>query len=43
VQFLLTYGDAPEVLGTADLSGFQQVDLFRNGFVDGLDSCDVGL
>jgi predicted metalloprotease len=43
VQFLLTYGDDPEVLGAADLSGFQQVDLFRNGFVEGLESCDVGL
>jgi predicted metalloprotease len=42
VQFLLTYGDDPEVLGAADVSGFQQVDLFRAGFVEGLGSCDVG-
>ena len=42
VQFLLTYGRSPEVLPDVDLSGFQQVDLFRNGFVQGLPACDVG-
>jgi predicted metalloprotease len=42
VQFLLSYGDDPQVLGAADLSGFQQVDLFRSGFVEGLGTCDVG-
>ena len=29
VQFLLTYGDDPDVLPDADLTGFQLVDLFR--------------
>ena len=42
VQFLLTYGNDPEVLPAAGLSGFQLVDLFRNGFVRGLPACDVG-
>ena len=42
VQFLLTYGRSPEVLPDVDLSGFQQVDLFRNGFVQGLPACDLG-
>jgi predicted metalloprotease len=41
VQFLLTYGNDPDVL-QADLSGFQLVDLFRNGFLSGLPTCDVG-
>jgi predicted metalloprotease len=39
VQFLLTFGSEPSVFGDADLTGFQLVDLFRNGFVDGLDAC----
>jgi predicted metalloprotease len=43
VQFLLTYGDDPAVLGEADLTGFQLVDLFRSGFVDGVRACDVGV
>jgi predicted metalloprotease len=42
VQFLLTYGNDPAVLPDVDLSGFQQVDLFRAGFVQGLAACDVG-
>ncbi|TFV81403.1 hypothetical protein E4P40_15895 [Blastococcus sp. CT_GayMR20] len=42
VQFLLDYGDDPEVLGGADLTGFQLVDLFRGGFVEGARVCDVG-
>jgi predicted metalloprotease len=42
VQFLLDYGDDPEVLGTADLTGFQLVDLFRGGFLAGARACDVG-
>jgi hypothetical protein len=41
VQFLLTYGDDDQVLGTADLTGFQLVDLFRGGFVEGASACDV--
>ena len=43
VQFLLTYGRDPAVLPDANLSGFQQVDLFRAGFVEGLAACDVGV
>jgi len=42
VRFLLTYGKDPHVLGAADLSGFQEVDLFRAGFTEGLGACDVG-
>jgi predicted metalloprotease len=41
VQFLLTYGDDDQVLGAADLTGFQLVDLFRGGFVEGPGPCDV--
>ena len=43
VQFLLAFGNDPDVLPAADLSGFQLVDLFRNGFVRGLRACDVGV
>jgi predicted metalloprotease len=43
VQFLLDYGDDPQVLGGADLTGFQLVDLFRGGFVEGARACDVGV
>jgi predicted metalloprotease len=42
VQFLLTYGSSPTVLPAADLTGFELVDLFRNGFGTGLRACDVG-
>ena len=35
VQFLLTYGNDPDVLPDVDLSGFQQLDLFRAGFTRG--------
>ena len=41
VQFLLTYGNDPAVLPTTELTGFQLVDLFRNGFLRGLDTCGV--
>ena len=41
MQFLLTYGNNSEVLPDADLSGFQLVDLFRNGFLRGLETCGV--
>ncbi|MFD2090590.1 neutral zinc metallopeptidase [Blastococcus deserti] len=43
VLFLLEYGVQPDVLGAADLSGFQLVDIFRGGFVDGVSACDVGI
>jgi predicted metalloprotease len=42
VAFLLSYGDDPKVLGAADRTGFQLVDLFRGGFVEGASACDVG-
>jgi len=41
VQFLLTYGNDADVLAAVKLSGFQLVDLFRNGFLQGLDSCGI--
>ena len=41
VQFLLTYGNDPHVLPDVSLSGFQLVDLYRNGFLQGLDKCGV--
>jgi predicted metalloprotease len=43
VQFLLTYGNSPTVFPDADLTGFQMFDLFRNGFTEGLQTCDVGV
>ena len=43
VQFLLTYGNEPEVLPEVGLSGFQLVDVFRGGFLQGLRTCDVGV
>jgi predicted metalloprotease len=42
IRFLLTYGHDPNVLRATDLSGFQQVDLFRAGFTEGLGACDIG-
>jgi predicted metalloprotease len=42
VQFLLAYGKDPNVLPDVDLTGFQQVDVFRAGFVRGLRACEVG-
>jgi hypothetical protein len=42
VQFLLVYNDKPTVIPDVGLTGFQLVDLFRNGFVRGLSQCDVG-
>lgn len=42
VQFLLAFGGEPSVLPDADLTGFQLVDLFRNGFFEGLDACRLG-
>jgi len=41
VLFLLVYGVEEDVLGAADLSGFQLVDLFRAGFVEGAGACDL--
>jgi predicted metalloprotease len=42
IQFLLAYGSSPTVLPAADLTGFELVDRFRNGFETGLRACDVG-
>jgi hypothetical protein len=41
VTFLLTYGRDPAVLPAVDASGFELVDLFRNGFLQGLDACGL--
>ena len=41
VSFLLRYGTDPQVLPDVDLTGFQLVDVFRTGFVRGLDACDL--
>jgi predicted metalloprotease len=43
VQFLLRYGQDPKVLPGADRSGFQLVDLFRQGFLHGGQPCGVAL
>ncbi|SEO90931.1 neutral zinc metallopeptidase [Trujillonella endophytica] len=42
VQFLLTRAGDPAVLPDVDLSGFELVDLFRAGFLEGAAACDVG-
>ena len=42
VQFLLTRAGDPAVLPDVDLSGFELVDLFRSGFLEGASACDVG-
>jgi predicted metalloprotease len=41
VQFLLAYGNEPSVAPEANLTGFELVDLFRAGFVEGLDACGL--
>ncbi|MGY1739915.1 MULTISPECIES: neutral zinc metallopeptidase [unclassified Blastococcus] len=41
VQFLLTRAGDPAVLPGLDLSGFELVDLFRSGFLEGAAACDV--
>jgi predicted metalloprotease len=43
VQFLLSYGTDPSVVPEVALTGFQLVDLFRNGFFQGAAACDVGV
>jgi len=42
VQFLLTFGTDPDVIPVGDLTGFELVDQFRDGFSTGLSACDVG-
>ncbi|SDG73060.1 neutral zinc metallopeptidase [Klenkia brasiliensis] len=41
VTFLLTYGKDPTVFPDVGLSGFQLVDVFRQGFLFGLTSCGL--
>ncbi|MGY1808070.1 hypothetical protein ACI8AF_11930 [Blastococcus sp. SYSU D00669] len=41
VQFLLQHARDPAVLPDVDLTGFELVDLLRNGFVGGPGPCDV--
>ncbi|MGY1787183.1 neutral zinc metallopeptidase [Geodermatophilus sp. SYSU D00698] len=43
VQFLLEYGNDPDVLADVELTGFQLVDVFRAGFLQGAGPCDVGV
>ncbi len=43
VQVLLDYGDTGTALPDVGLSGFQLVDLFRQGFFRGPSACDVGV
>lgn len=42
VQFLLRYNADPAVLGDVGLSGFQLVDVFRSGVVEGQSACGLG-
>jgi predicted metalloprotease len=42
VQFLLEYGVRPEVFPNTSASGFELVDAFRTGFLQGGDACDLG-
>jgi predicted metalloprotease len=41
VLFLLDYGPDPDVLPDVDLTGFELVDVFRTGFVQGVDACGI--
>jgi predicted metalloprotease len=41
VLFLLGYSDDPNVLGDVGLTGFQLVDVFRSGVVEGESSCGI--
>jgi predicted metalloprotease len=41
VSFLLEYATDPDVLPGVDLTGFQLVDIFRNGFFQGLPACGI--
>ncbi|MCZ2812548.1 neutral zinc metallopeptidase [Modestobacter sp. VKM Ac-2979] len=42
VSFLLEHATDPAVLPDVQLTGFQLVDVFRSGVVDGLAACDIG-
>ncbi|WP_075014365.1 hypothetical protein [Geodermatophilus obscurus] len=41
--FLLTYGQTEGVFPNTDLSGFEMVDAFRDGFLNGGAGCEIGL
>jgi hypothetical protein len=41
VEFLLTRAGDPTVLPDVDLSGFELVDVFRAGFLEGASACDL--
>ena len=41
VQFLLAYGKDPTVFPDLGISGFQLVDVFRQGFLYGLTACGL--
>ena len=43
VEFMLRYGVSDKVFPSVPESGFELVGAFRNGFLDGGKSCDVGL
>jgi hypothetical protein len=42
VEFLLAYGVKDEVFPHSDLSGFELVGAFRQGFLQGGGPCDIG-
>ncbi|MCZ2816608.1 hypothetical protein [Modestobacter sp. VKM Ac-2984] len=42
VSFLLEHATDPAVLPGVELTGFQLVDVFRSGVVEGLAACDIG-
>jgi hypothetical protein len=42
VIFLLTYGNDPEVIPDVALTGFELVDVYRTGFLRGVESCGLG-
>jgi predicted metalloprotease len=42
VIFLLTYGNDPAVIPDVDLTGFELVDVYRTGFLRGVESCGLG-
>jgi len=43
VIFLLQYGVDPKVFPNVDSSGFELVDAFRDGFLQGGSACDIGI
>jgi predicted metalloprotease len=43
IIFLLAYGVNPKVFPNVDSSGFELVDAFRDGFLQGGSACDIGV